>query len=74
MRIWLRLSPLRSGLCSAQDESTRLIGYFALMQLLRMHSLLGDYRLAMDAWRQWGVSGNVRQSKAGRIGQVGVLG
>eukprot|EP00439_Symbiodinium_sp_Y106_P067513 s2602_g11.t1 len=38
--------------CSARgvavDESTRLIGYFALMQLLRMHSLLGDYRLAMD--------------------------
>merc|ERR1719393_937773 len=30
------------------DESTRLIGYFALMQLLRMHSLLGDYRLAMQ--------------------------
>lgn len=30
------------------DESTRLIGYFALMQLLRMHSLLGDYRLAME--------------------------
>eukprot|EP00442_Polarella_glacialis_P002274 CAMPEP_0115128526 /NCGR_PEP_ID=MMETSP0227-20121206/51189_1 /TAXON_ID=89957 /ORGANISM="Polarella glacialis, Strain CCMP 1383" /LENGTH=530 /DNA_ID=CAMNT_0002533103 /DNA_START=57 /DNA_END=1649 /DNA_ORIENTATION=- len=30
------------------DESTRLIGYFALIQLLRMHSLLGDYRLAME--------------------------
>ncbi|CAK9060908.1 unnamed protein product [Durusdinium trenchii] len=30
------------------DEPTRLIGYFALMQLLRMHSLLGDYRLAME--------------------------
>eukprot|EP00440_Ansanella_granifera_P068318 gb/GFBE01074114.1/.p1 GENE.gb/GFBE01074114.1/~~gb/GFBE01074114.1/.p1 ORF type:complete len:517 (+),score=187.01 gb/GFBE01074114.1/:1-1551(+) len=30
------------------DESTRLIGYFALVQLLRMHSLLGDYRLAME--------------------------
>eukprot|EP00933_Yihiella_yeosuensis_P017856 TRINITY_DN1484_c0_g1_i3.p1 TRINITY_DN1484_c0_g1~~TRINITY_DN1484_c0_g1_i3.p1 ORF type:complete len:538 (+),score=121.39 TRINITY_DN1484_c0_g1_i3:72-1616(+) len=30
------------------DESTRLIGYFALMQLLRVHSLLGDYRLAME--------------------------
>jgi len=29
------------------DESVRLIGYFALMQLLRMHSLLGDYHLAM---------------------------
>ena len=35
-----------------QDESTRLIGYFALMQLLRMHSLLGDYRLAMAPWIQ----------------------
>lgn len=30
------------------DESVRLIGYFALMQLLRMHSLLGDYHLAMQ--------------------------
>jgi translation initiation factor 3 subunit L len=30
------------------DESTRLVGYFALMQLLRVHSLLGDYRLAME--------------------------
>eukprot|EP00930_Biecheleria_cincta_P072530 TRINITY_DN5990_c0_g4_i1.p1 TRINITY_DN5990_c0_g4~~TRINITY_DN5990_c0_g4_i1.p1 ORF type:complete len:537 (+),score=120.59 TRINITY_DN5990_c0_g4_i1:44-1612(+) len=30
------------------DESTRLVGYFALMQLLRMHSLLGDYRLALE--------------------------
>jgi len=29
------------------DESVRLIGYFALMQLLRMHSLLGDYHGAM---------------------------
>jgi len=29
------------------DESVRLLGYFALMQLLRMHSLLGDYHLAM---------------------------
>lgn len=29
------------------DETTRLIGYFSLMQLLRMHSLLGDYHLAM---------------------------
>jgi len=31
-----------------KDESVRLIGYFALMQLLRMHSLLGDYRLALE--------------------------
>lgn len=30
------------------DETCRLIGYFALMQLLRMHCLLGDYRLAMQ--------------------------
>jgi len=30
------------------DESVRLIGYFALMQLLRTHCLLGDYRLAME--------------------------
>lgn len=30
------------------DESVRLIGYSALMQLLRMHSLLGDYHLAMQ--------------------------
>merc|ERR1712232_1533977 len=30
------------------DETTRLFGYFGVMQLLRMHSLLGDYRLAMQ--------------------------
>merc|ERR1719199_1375433 len=30
------------------DETVRLIGYSALMQLLRMHSLLGDYHLAMQ--------------------------
>jgi translation initiation factor 3 subunit L len=30
------------------DESVKLIGYFALMQQLRMHSLLGDYQLAMQ--------------------------
>uniref|UniRef100_A0A7S3T7U8 Eukaryotic translation initiation factor 3 subunit L n=1 Tax=Strombidinopsis acuminata TaxID=141414 RepID=A0A7S3T7U8_9SPIT len=30
------------------DETARLLGYFALMQLLRMHSLLGDYHLAMQ--------------------------
>jgi len=30
------------------DESVRLIGYSALMQLLRMHSLLGDYHLALQ--------------------------
>jgi len=30
------------------DESVRLIGYSALMQLLRMHCLLGDYHLAMQ--------------------------
>jgi len=29
------------------DETTRLLGYFSLLQLLRMHSLLGDYWLAM---------------------------
>jgi translation initiation factor 3 subunit L len=29
------------------DEHVRLFGYCALMQLLRMHSLLGDYYLAM---------------------------
>lgn len=29
------------------DTSVRLIGYFALMQLLRMHSILGDYHLAL---------------------------
>jgi translation initiation factor 3 subunit L len=29
------------------DENVRLLGYFSLMQLLRMHSLLGDYHLAM---------------------------
>jgi len=28
-------------------EPTRLLGYFSLMQLLRMHSLLGDYHLSM---------------------------
>lgn len=31
-----------------QDESVRWLGYFATMQLLRMHSLLGDYHLAMQ--------------------------
>jgi len=30
------------------DESVRLLGYYSLMQLLRMHSLLGDYHLAMQ--------------------------
>mmetsp|Transcript_27837 Transcript_27837/g.83157 ORF Transcript_27837/g.83157 Transcript_27837/m.83157 type:complete len:517 (-) Transcript_27837:106-1656(-) len=30
------------------DETTRLFGYFGLMQLLRMHSLLADYHLAMQ--------------------------
>jgi len=30
-----------------KDETTRLLGYFALMQLLRVHSLLGDYHGAM---------------------------
>ena len=64
--------PCSWGLCSAQDESTRLIGYFALMQLLRMHSLLGDYRLAMDAWRQWCLSGKSKAARSDfRIGQVG---
>jgi len=29
------------------DETTRLFGYYGLMQLLRMHSLLGDYQMAM---------------------------
>mmetsp|Transcript_66828 Transcript_66828/g.159947 ORF Transcript_66828/g.159947 Transcript_66828/m.159947 type:complete len:523 (+) Transcript_66828:169-1737(+) len=29
------------------DEPVRLLGYFSLMQLLRMHSLLGDYHLAL---------------------------
>jgi len=29
------------------SESVRLFGYFGLMQLLRMHSILGDYHLAM---------------------------
>jgi translation initiation factor 3 subunit L len=29
------------------SESVRLFGYFALLQLLRMHSILGDYHLAM---------------------------
>jgi len=29
------------------DESARLIGYFSLMQLLRLHSILGDYWTAM---------------------------
>merc|ERR1719198_593174 len=33
---------------SSKDETTRLLGYFSLMQLLRMHSLLGDYHLAMQ--------------------------
>lgn len=37
----------RSG-AAFTDESTRYLGYFALMQLLRVHSLLGDYRLAMQ--------------------------
>mmetsp|Transcript_5827 Transcript_5827/g.13773 ORF Transcript_5827/g.13773 Transcript_5827/m.13773 type:complete len:518 (-) Transcript_5827:109-1662(-) len=31
-----------------KDETTRLFGYFGLMQLLRMHSLLADYHLAMQ--------------------------
>jgi len=31
-----------------KDESVRFMGYFALMQLLRMHSLIGDYHLAMQ--------------------------
>jgi len=44
---WLKNPEGGSGGAFA-DESTRLIGYFALMQLLRMHSLLGDYRLAME--------------------------
>jgi len=30
------------------NESVKLMGYFALIQLLRVHSLLGDYRLAMQ--------------------------
>ena len=29
------------------DEPVRLLGYFALMQLLRLHSLLGDYHTAL---------------------------
>jgi len=33
--------------CAFVDETTRLLGYFSLMQLLRVHSLLGDYHLAM---------------------------
>jgi len=33
---------------SFTDETTRLFGYFGLMQLLRMHSLLADYHLAMQ--------------------------
>jgi translation initiation factor 3 subunit L len=30
------------------DEMVRKIGYFSVMQLLRMHSLLGDYHLALQ--------------------------
>jgi len=33
---------------SFKDETTRLFGYFGVMQLLRMHSLLADYHLAMQ--------------------------
>jgi len=32
---------------SFTDESVRLFGYFGLMQVLRVHCLLGDYHLAM---------------------------
>lgn len=41
-------NPKGYGAGAFKDESTRLIGYFSLMQLLRMHSLLGDYRLALQ--------------------------
>jgi len=42
------LSDKESGTGAAfKDETTRYLGYYALMQLLRMHSLLGDYHLAM---------------------------
>lgn len=30
-------------------EMVRLLGYFSVMQLLRMHSLLGDYHMAMKS-------------------------
>jgi len=33
---------------SYSDEGIRYLGYFAIMQLLRMHSLLGDYHLALQ--------------------------
>jgi translation initiation factor 3 subunit L len=32
---------------SFTDELVRKTGYFAMMQLMRLHSLLGDYRLAL---------------------------
>jgi len=31
-----------------KDQSARLFGYYGLMQMLRMHSLLGDYHSAMQ--------------------------
>jgi len=36
-----------TGLSAYTDETVRYVGYFALMQLLRMHSLLGDFHLAL---------------------------
>jgi len=41
-------SPEEDNGPAKKDETTRLLGYFSLMQLLRMHSLLGDYHLAMQ--------------------------
>mmetsp|Transcript_127837 Transcript_127837/g.368114 ORF Transcript_127837/g.368114 Transcript_127837/m.368114 type:complete len:529 (+) Transcript_127837:89-1675(+) len=41
------------------DETTRLLGYFSLMQLLRMHSLLGDYHLAMKTIQRIDISEEV---------------
>jgi len=41
------------------DETARLLGYFSLMQLLRMQSLLGDYHLAMKTIQRLDLSDQV---------------
>lgn len=46
---WLKAPDNPEGKSGAfTDELVRYIGYFSIMQLFRMHSLLGDYRLAMQ--------------------------
>jgi len=45
---WLKEPHNPDGKAGAfTDEMVRNIGYFAMMQLLRMHSMLGDYQLSL---------------------------